>query len=272
MKVKKLTMIIAFALIAIFIPLIIYYIHFGFNSLSDNFSNWNTFSNYYSGFITPYISLLTLIVTVFIAYNLNQYEVRKDKALKRQDDVKSYLELYQFFSSSEFREKRHIAWGVLTSALRNKSYADYIIKETFIGRYTDRTPREEIYKNCKMIYKDPSLTQSHFFKKEVEDRHILEAVIDFFQFLAIKDIPAENYKVCDFYYDSWRPLLCWYAKQAELGYEKYEGNKEFSNPPNLRKSIELLDAKYYHPPAEKHLSPDTIDQHPLIIYQSDRKQ
>ena len=264
MEPKDFKRIIFGAIVISLIPIIIYILKLGSWTLSNKINDWSSFSSYLGGLLSPFISFLTLLITVYIAYSLNEYEKRKDKQLKEQDNIKSYLELYQYFTGLEFREKRQIAWNVARRGIENPDYADFIVKETFVCRYTDRMVRTEVFNKFRTIYKENNSDKKTFCHQESEDRHKLDAVINFFQLLAIKDVPEENYKVCDFYYDSWRPILCWYAKKLEQGYAKYDINKRFSNPPNLRASIALLDQKYYNPQIADTLAVDTIDEHPIL--------
>ena len=202
MELKYLKRIIFTALIISILPILFYVAKFGSFTLSDKVNDWSSFSSYLSGLLNPFISFLALLVTVYVAYSINEYEKRKDKQIKEQDDIKSYLELYQYYTGREFREKRRIAWSVFIRAVENADYADFIAKEQFVCRYTDRFPRDQIYKRFKSTYKETFPNKKTFLSRESEDRHILDAVVNFFQLLAIKDVPKDNYKVCDFYYDS----------------------------------------------------------------------
>jgi hypothetical protein len=264
MEIKSLKRIVWTALIISAVPILIYIIHFGSWTFSGKISDWSSFSTYLSGLISPFISFLALMVTVYVAYSVNEYQRRKDTQLKEQDDIKSYLALYQYFTGLEFREKRQIAWNVVRRGVENPEYADFIVKENFVCRYTDRMPRTQVYEKFKAIYKETFTDKKQFLNTESEDRHKLDAVVNFFQLLAIKDVPKDNHKVCDFYYDSWRPILCWYAKKLEECYEKYPINKQYSNPPNLRATIETLDKKYYQPAVKDTLTVDTINEHPIL--------
>ena len=109
--------------------------------------------------------------------------------------------------------------------------------------------------------------------KESEDRNKLDSLINFYQLLAVKNVPVYYYQICDFYYDSWRPLLCWYAKALEESYNSNEKNKVFNNPPPLRAAIAKLDEKYYYPATQDTLTVDNIDNHPIIDwYQNSKSQ
>lgn len=265
MKKKLIKTIILLSAFLSLIPICFYVYKFGSWTLSDQKGDWGTLGEYLGGLISPFISFLALLVTIYIAYTINEYEIRRDKKIKEQDDIKSYLELYQYFTGPEFREKRHIGWNVLRKGIENPDYGDFIVKENFVSRYSDRVLRKDVYEKFKgILYKDKNYEKKKFLHQESEDRHKLDTVINFFQLLAIKDVPTDNFKVCDFYYDSWRPLLYWYAKQLEVGYEKYPENKMFNNPPNLRSAIEILDKKYYNPVVKDTLTFDNVFEHPIL--------
>jgi hypothetical protein len=255
------------------IPFVFYIIKFGSFTWSEVKGDWGTFGDYIGGLLNPFISILTLGVTVYIAISINEYEKRRDLATKNEEDVKSFLELYQFFTSNEFREIRHTAWNTLRKAIENKDYKDFMVKEAYVGRYIDRVSRSEMYENFRNILygKSETYIQKEFLRKESEDRNKLDSLINFFQLLAVKNVPVYYYQICDFYYDSWRPLLCWYAKALEESYNSNEQNKMFNNPPTLRAAIAKLDTKYYYPAMQDTLTVDTINQHPIINWYQNLK-
>jgi hypothetical protein len=238
-------------------PIILYIYKFGDGTLSIEKDDWGTFGDFVGGLLNPLISLLTLAVTVYIAFTFNEYERRRDEQSKNEADVKSFLELYQYFVGNEFREKRHIGWNVARRAVQDPDYADFLVKENFVCRYTERLSRKEVYHKFNYMYQKKSMED--FLWQESEDRHKFDAVINFFQLLAVKDVPKKNAIVYDFYYDSWRPILCWYAKKLEEVYHKYPENKDFNNPPNLIESIKLLDKNYYEVPKKSEM----VD-HPIL--------
>ncbi len=265
MNQKNLKITAGIALAISIIPLVFYLIKFGSRNLSSDQAQWGSFGDYMGGMVNPFISFLTLLVTAYIAVSLNVYEQRKTSETKKQDDIKAYLELYKFFTSPEFRDKRRVGWNLLRTAISNRTYADFMFRESFVDRYIERMPRKQIHEQFNtFLFKGENLDHKAFNHRESEDRHKLDAVINFFQLLAIAEVPEENYQVCDFYYDSWRPGLCWYAARLEESYAKHSDNKKYSNPPNLRKSIALLDAKYYHPEVQDELTVDTITSHPIL--------
>lgn len=252
-------------IVLVIVPLLFYLYKFGSLTFSADKSDWGTFGDYLGGILNPLLGLLTLAVTVYIAMTFNDYEKRRDKQTKDEADVKSYLELYQYFTGPEFREKRHTAWNVVRKAIENKEYKDFLIRETFVSRYVDRMERDDVYKNFKsLLYTDQNLDKREFLHLESEDRHKLDSVINFFQLLAVKDVPDNYYSICDFYYDSWRPILYWYAREIEIGYNLSQDNKKYNNPPTLKLALAMLDKKYYKPATTDTLTYANIDEHPIL--------
>lgn len=255
------------------IPFVFYLIKFGSFAFSETKGDWGTFGDYIGGLLNPFISILTLGVTVYIAWSINEYERKRDLASKNEEDVKSFLELYKFFTTADFREVRHTAWNTLRKAIKNKNYKDFIVKEAYVARYVDRLSRTGVFENFKdVLYsKNETYNQKDFLHKESEDRNKLDSLINFFQLLAVKNVPVYYYQICDFYYDSWRPLLCWYAKALEDSYNSNELNKKFNNPPTLRAAIAKLDTKYYYPAVQDTLTIDNINEHPIIDWYQNSK-
>ena len=275
MEKKYLKFIIGGTVIFSAIPFVFYLFKFGSFTFSDSKADWGTFGDYLGGLLNPLISILTLAVTVYIAISINEYEKRRDAASKNEEDVKSFLELYQFFTTSEFRDIRHTSWNTLRKAIENKEYKDFIVKEPYVARYINRIPRSQVYEKFKdILYPlNKQFTEKEFLNKESEDRNKLDSLINFYQLLAVKNVPVYYYQICDFYYDSWRPLLCWYAKALEESYNSNEKNKVFNNPPPLRAAIAKLDEKYYYPATQDTLTVDNIDNHPIIDwYQNSKSQ
>lgn len=68
--------------VIIFTPIVIYMITFWHRSISDQTSDWGTFGDFIGGILNPIISLLTLIVTVYIAYYLQRAD--DDRAKREQ--------------------------------------------------------------------------------------------------------------------------------------------------------------------------------------------
>jgi len=255
--------------IVVLVAIILYLKKFASPIFSNDKDQWTQFGNFFAAVLNPYLSALLVITTVYIAWWLNNYEKKRDAALKKEADVKSYLELYQYYTSPEFREKRTIAWQVLVRAIENDKYAEYLVDQAFAGRYDAWPPDEELYGIiCPEYYSRGNHFRQAMLYQEREDRHKLDAVVNFFQLLAIKDLPDETFRLCDFYYDFWRPMLYWYAKKLN---EKYENQAEhekslYSNKPRLLEALKLLDKKYLDPELLENISAKDDIDHPIIQY------
>jgi hypothetical protein len=260
--------------IVVLLAIILYLKKFASPIFSDDKDHWTQFGNFFAAVLNPYLSALLVITTVYIAWWLNNYEKKRDAALKKEADVKSYLELYQYYTSPEFREKRTIAWQVLVRAIENDEYAEYLVDQAFAGRYGARPADEDLYNIiCPECYSQGDHFKQAILYLERENRHKLDAVVNFFQLLAIKDLPDETFRLCDFYYDYWRPMLYWYAKKLN---EKYENQAEpenslFSNKPRLLEALKLLDKKYLDSKLLKNISAKDDIDHPIIQYHLKKK-
>jgi hypothetical protein len=284
MKKIYIILIAALILAPVYWPIHKYRTTFNPNILSASNADWGTFGDYIGGVLNPYISLLTLLATIYIAYILYTYESKRDQQSqeeasaryelnKKEADVKSFMELYQFFISNEFREARAIAWDILKKAISNATYKDFIITENFVSRYVDRKPRADVYSEFRdMLYpKDhthalKSENEHFFLKQEASDRNKIDVLVNFFQLLSIKNVPDDYYRICDFYYDTWRPVLYWYGTELDKAYNSLGDNRKFNNPPTLLEALNKLDRKFYKPDTLTELSKAGFMSHPIIIH------
>lgn len=276
MKTKHIVLIAILILVIIllgYLPIYLYRDQFDSSARSNLQADWGTFGDYIGGLLNPFISLLTLLVTSYIAYILFTYESRRDAQSKEEGDVKSFMELYQFYMGIEFRAVRTMAWDILKKAIANDKYRDFIVKENYVSRYIGRQPRADVYSEFKGIFyqKDHLIysqedNESAFLKQEAFDRNNVDILINFFQLLSFKNVPENYYKICDFYYDTWRPVLYWYATQLENAYILQEENKRFNNPPNLLEALKKLDERFYKPEILAALKEEKIESHPIILH------
>jgi hypothetical protein len=273
MKNKYIALIVAIILIPMLLVILPYMCKFFSFQLSSLPAEWGTFGDYFGGLLNPYISLLTLFATIYIAYTLYTYERKRDEQSKQEADVKSFMELYQFFITKEFREVRTTAWYVLKKAVFNENYKEFLIKENYVARYINRKPRADVYHEFKTLLFQLDHPQSlridnqeAFVRQEAADRNNIDILINFFQLLSFKDVPEDYYKICDFYYDTWRPVLYWYANELAVAYTGLEGNKKFNNPPSLLEALEKLDKKFYRPDTLLALKEIGYTTHPIIVH------
>ncbi|WP_172919567.1 hypothetical protein [Capnocytophaga canis] len=232
--------------------------------------------------ISLIINYCILLATLSIPYIVNTYKIKKDSINDKETKIRGYLELFQYFVSTEFREKRRNAWKVFVICLKNKEYTDFIFERTYgnFSKFSDKDIKEKFYK----LYTPYDIDSDQFISKENEYRHHLIDVISFFKLAAVKDVPDDNVLLFDFYYDWWRPMLCWFAYREEQAYNTIQDSEIYYNTPSLKNAIESLDKKYYNPKnnifydKNRNIKPDktidsiiieTLKSHPIIKLNQD---
>lgn len=264
--------------ILVYTPVYIYRNQFDASTFSDSQADWGAFGDYWGGIINAIISVLTLLVTSSIAFILYHYEKKRDELSQTDYDVNSYKELYQFFISSDFREARVVAWYILKKGIEHDDYMDFILKENYVSRYKDRTPRADVYNVFKdILYQNdhpqlmaPSGEQA-FLRQEALDRNKVDTLINFFQLLSVKKIPLNHYKICDFYYDTWRPVLYFYSERLLRAYEDLGADKRYNNPPSLNDALIKLDTVFLEQQTLEALGKENILDHPIILHMKSGK-
>ena len=118
------------------VPLIFYLAKFGSTSLSDNFSDWQGFSTYTTGLISPLIGLASASL-LYLALR-KQIRAQKDQRIKAEMDVIFTL-IHQLDNEIDRFQTKHIAsnvtstgWDGLTSFTRS-----YYYEECFTGMTTN---------------------------------------------------------------------------------------------------------------------------------------
>lgn len=279
-KINKLS-IIGCCLLVLYLcyqPISYYRENFDKKHFSQLQGDWGTFGDFLGGVLNPFISLLTLGVTGYIAYILNKYERERDQESKRESDIKSFMELYQFFISENFREVRTVAWYMLKKAIYNQGYMDFLVGEHYVSRYVNRLDRSDVYASFHILlyqedhplFASPS-DEKAFLRQEALDRNKVDVLVNFFQLLSYKDVPYEYFKVCDFYYDTWRPVLYYYAGQLQKGYNNLETNMQYNNPPSLIESLKKLDERYFKPDLKLPIKVTSEEIHPIIQHMKSGK-
>jgi hypothetical protein len=76
---KTVKLFIGLAIAIIFIPIAFYIFKFHHYPITSNPSEWGTFGDYIGGLLNPIISLFTLLVTAFIAFELKKIEDRNSQ-------------------------------------------------------------------------------------------------------------------------------------------------------------------------------------------------
>ncbi|GEO02916.1 hypothetical protein AAE02nite_05800 [Adhaeribacter aerolatus] len=96
---NKLKLVTTFLVVLPLIPIFIYLLNFFDTSLSDNPSDWGTFGDFFGGILNSYFSLLTLLITIYIAYEISNLEEKRNERNLSFERRKLLTELRE----SEFR-------------------------------------------------------------------------------------------------------------------------------------------------------------------------
>lgn len=186
---------------------------------------------------------------------LKMYQIKK----QHQDERYRYIELYKLFTSNEMRHKRKIAWNMIKRAIQHPNYSNILISNFFIDRYINEITdgeKKEVYKECGMSNEE--------IKKEPENVHLLNDFLDFYNLLSSVDLSKESLSSFDFCYDSWRPLLYWFANELDKRYQQ-EINIPYSARPSLRVNLHRIDKMLKEQPYIKMMPSSAILGHPLIL-------
>lgn len=203
----------------------------------------------------------------FAGLFLTIFYQRKDFIdMRKYNNMNEFIELYRYFISPEFRETRRMAWSTLRKCIQNPDYADYVLGESYMERYAAKLTEEQLFEKFKHIHTAFNSNSSVFCVKDSEFRHKLDDLINFYQLLSIKETSNKYFETVDFFYDSWRPMLYWYALKSEVLYLANPINKSHNNPPGLLTALKRLDDKFYCPEdaSQSSLSIDNIEYNVLI--------
>lgn len=131
---KKNSIIIVVLIFLSIVPfLFAFYYNFKDQSISNNISDWASFGDYIGGILNTFLSLLILIATIYIAYQLNKFdEARNEKIIEFEKDklLREFREIEYKTISNELNK----LWEIVTNPDRN-----YGMCELFIvyNRYSD---------------------------------------------------------------------------------------------------------------------------------------
>jgi hypothetical protein len=180
---------IAIGAILILIALLFYWSKFGSTTLSDEKDDWNLFSQYFGGVIGPIISILTLVITAWIAIKFNDYQIRQQKISDSNELQQTTIELFKEFRSDKLRFARDNAWEVKkkwdadTEGTYRKQYIKSMIKEQEFDDGTIKIKKDEF-----------------------------KGVYDLFAFYIMLGLYSNNEtnirNLNYFYYEWWRKFLC----------------------------------------------------------------
>ena len=120
MDKRKFKYIIYFLSVLFFANIIFFILNFKNQRLSDKLEDWANFSNYFSGISNVIISIVTLIVTIFIAFTLSSIEENRNQKNLIYDRKKSLREMREK-EYSEISTNLNNVWEYITLSDREKA-------------------------------------------------------------------------------------------------------------------------------------------------------
>lgn len=202
-----------------------------------------------AAYLAVYISL---IVPLFLYLLQNRRQI--------QDEKHRYIELYKLFISKEMRERRKVSWIMLKRAIQHPDYADLLLSKSFMDRYQQKASME----NEKDIYRACGMNEQEI-EDEFENSHRLDDLVSFYQLLSSIRLSKDPLSCFDFCYDSWRPLLYWYANELNKRYLR-DINQQYSAKPRLFDSLVRIDKMFERQPYIGQTPNSAISEHPLLLY------
>ncbi|MFD1753568.1 hypothetical protein ACFSC6_00015 [Rufibacter sediminis] len=144
---KSLWILSALILAILLVPIVFYVATFGSNELSGDTANWGTFGDFLGGVLNPFLSLLTLVATIYIAYVVSGHDTkRNEKALA--------------FERSRFlTELRESEYRRITSLLYEPENSGFYV----VRREMDKDELYEKYRLATMQIAIFNITSKHLF-------------------------------------------------------------------------------------------------------------
>ena len=115
--------------ILIILNLIIFTFYFHNNNISENLSDWANFATYIGGITNIFISIMTLLVTIFIAYEISKIDEKRNKANIEYDKKRFKRELMEK-EYADISENLNNFWFAITNSNRKQSKDELMVIRT----------------------------------------------------------------------------------------------------------------------------------------------
>jgi hypothetical protein len=133
MKLKYIRLGLIVLLFLIFLNFAIFIFVFRHQRLSHNISDWASFADYIGGTTNVLVSIMTLLVTLYIAYEIAQLEDKRNLANIQYDKRKFKRELREK-EYSIISESLESVWSAVTNVDRKASEVHlYAIRQRFMS-------------------------------------------------------------------------------------------------------------------------------------------
>lgn len=181
-----------------------------------------------------------VIITLF--FQADEARIARREAVER-----SIFEMFQTFTSLEFQTVKDSAYRVLLTAVRDKTYAEFLASRLFVVEQQG-FPSASAPLIRSLDSKKKDLDGEALVGADRDDRLMLDNMINFFNMLAQRESSGTVIKHCDFAYDWWRPVL-WILAQLQL--QRYQASpaiQHYCKNPLVSATLKTLDEAYGHAP------------------------
>ena len=168
MKTYKL-IIITLLIILLCSPfLFIFYNNFQNQKISDSISDWGSFGDFIGGTLSTFISILTLIVTIVIAFQISKIEDNRNNKIIKEENRRFVRQLreQEYHNISQEIDK---IWVILTLQDKNHMLNElYILDNNFYSFITHKKHLFQILNNEDFKKLSNIFTEIHKFASENE--------------------------------------------------------------------------------------------------------
>lgn len=181
-----------------------------------------------------------VIITLF-------FQAGEARVARREAVERSIFEMFQTFTSLEFQSVKNSAYLVLFTAVKDKTYADFLASRLFV------VEQQGFPSSCALLIrsldsKKKNLDDEALAGADRDDRLMLDNMINFFAMLAQRESSGVVIRHCDFAYDWWRPVL-WIVAQLQLEqYGASETIRKYCKNNLLNVTLKTLDDAYGYAP------------------------
>ncbi|MCX2584354.1 hypothetical protein OQ267_11135 [Pedobacter sp. MR22-3] len=214
-----LTLFIVLSAISIIIPILVYVFNMGSWSFSKKKEEWDLFSAFIGGTLSPIVGVLSLLISGYIVYKFNkiQHKYQEDKDNGQLQQVT--IDLFKEFRSEQMSKARSNAWQ-----MKQKWYeADESSRDRFRKMLVIAMVSEKTVNNAGIC---------------IERQH-LRAVNDMISFYTMLSLYSKNSKNITelnyFYYPWWRGFLKELTNECDKKTKECLNSDEQLAVPNFNK-------------------------------------
>lgn len=165
-----------------------------------------------------------------------------NQTIVSDNKVTAFIQLYLFYyDSNNFGKARSRAWKVISNMIKHEEYYKYVFSRQVMAARGYIPISDEHRQKFQKIYSTEELSLEQFHEIDNLHRHNLEDFLNFINLLSIRGISKDFFQKVDFYYDTWRQILWWYALKIESEYKLDIELQNLCSDISLVESLKSLD-------------------------------